>query len=588
MTEAGTHSYVLLGASDGSFHEDIDARPENGGLSSLRCFAFIIELRRRFPLHIFASYSFNYDDNMMFKDMKQTQINALCEGRWASYRTFRIRWVKGKWLELKHEDTYVKVYDLFSFFGCKFEKAVKQYLDVGEDFLRVEKGKAKRSTFRYDELESIIRPYMHIELEYGVKLCTKLRDYLTELGVFPRDWHGPGAVANYVLSKQKIMNYRPEKDVPFIRAAAAHAYQAGHFEQYKTGLYEDKVYQFDLNSAYPWAATLCPELTTDYEIQYGGIPDDFSLCEVFYFNPEIPRTGMNPFPMRNKNNCILYPNCVQSWVWGIEYKAAIRSGFKGIELVRWIKFDDNGVRPFDFVHDIYERRLQWKREHNPVEHAAKLIMNSIYGKLAQRAGWERTGTAPHWHQLRWAGFITAACRARMLEAMAQKPESIIAIETDGVFTTEPLNLELGKNLGQFDGKEYDGIIFIQSGVYFAREGNEWTAETTEGKKTRTRGFSPNEENIHLALSSVDSLVKLRTIQNRFHGLPSAKDSSEWRQWLDNDHDIVWGGGGKRFHSPTHCTGCTDGENWHETIYALSENPKSYPHDLPWEMEKIAS
>lgn len=563
-------SYVLFGASNGRRDHHI----QDKALGTVQCLEFLISLERQYPDHIKVAFAFDYDVNMIARDFDTEKQRRLVENEWVRFEKYRVRWLRHKWLEVSHDGTYTKVYDLFTFFRYSFVKALTEYLGDDIELKMIKAGKAERNVFGYDEIDTFIRPYMFAELHCMVKLADKLRALLAELDVYPRGWHGPGAIAGALLSSHAIRKHRPVRDHPTVELASAFAYAGGRFEDRMFGLYEGPVYQYDVNSAYPHALTQCPELDNEFEVMTEGIPDDFSLCFYNYSFPDARRDSLNPFPHRAPNGSIYYPAINSGVCWGIEYRAAVT--FPGnVQLKSWLRFADNGNRPFDFISELYAQRAYWKRVGNPVQLAAKLSMNSIYGKLAQRVGWDREKCEPpRWHQLRWAGYITASCRAAMLKLIAQAPDSIIAVETDGIYSTVPLQCDIGPGLGQYSVEEHDAILYMQSGVYFTRKNGVW-------QKGKTRGFSPHATDFETALRNVKTLTPLTLSQTRFMGIPSAIGSENWRSWVTSDRFVGWGGDGKRIHLPDNCPGCQAGEDWHTTSFAIPHSPYSSPHRLPW-------
>ena len=55
----------------------------------------------------------------------------------------------------------------------------------------------------------------------------------------------------------------------------------------------------------------------------------------------------------------------------------------------------------------------------------------------------------------------------MFDAVMQSPKSIVSILIDGLYSTTRLNLPTGEGLGEWGETEYDGIISVQSGIYFS-------------------------------------------------------------------------------------------------------------------------
>jgi len=97
-------------------------------------------------------------------------------------------------------------------------------------------------------------------------------------------------------------------------------------------------------------------------------------------------------------------------------------------------------RPFDWVRALYEERRRIGS--NTRGYPLKLRLNSLYGKMAQRCG-----RGPYYDAVS-AGLITAITRARLIEALAQDPQSVVMLATDALFSMQPLALDIGPDLGQ--------------------------------------------------------------------------------------------------------------------------------------------
>jgi len=129
---------------------------------------------------------------------------------------------------------------------------------------------------------------------------------------------------------------------------------------------------------------------------------------------------------------------------------------------------------------MYRRRACLKAEGKPEQLALKLALNSLYGKLAQSKGANWNGKQwqkPTYHELLWAGYITAYTRSMIQQALRLAGDAAIAVETDAIFTTKPLDLELGTDLGLWDCTTYDGIKYIQSGVSMTLTSGKWSYKT---------------------------------------------------------------------------------------------------------------
>lgn len=574
--ELSAQSLVLFGDSDGNHIRGYDLRTE-------ALLDFITALHRKHPHAIYVSFAFTYDVNMIVSDIPVDKLTQLQHGETVCWSRYKLTWLVNKWLEVtdrRHGNT-IRIYDTFTFFACSFIKACQQYLPNDPDVAIVAKGKALRNVFEYSELDTVIYPYWKLEGELGVKLVNALRRSLATAGIIPKSWHGPGAVATALLVTNKIKQHKSVNDDPEVIAASQYAYYGGRFEQFHTGYYNGDIYGYDIRSAYPYALTHVPSLCGEWSKRRHPTGNThYVLYHIRYARQQFDVTKPNPIPLRGKRHEVYYPPINDTWIWGPEYEAASK-WFDNIRYDWVLEYNDTGERPFEFIHDMYRQRAQWKRDGNPAQLAAKLGMNSIYGKLAQRVGWdEDKRTAPPWHQLDWAGFVTSYCRAMMLDVMMQAPEHIIAIETDGIYSTVPLNVPIGTELGEYETERYSGIVYVQSGVYFTRDmNNQWSA----GK---SRGFKNNTLPIKKVLGSVRTLHPMTTKQTRFGGMALHKSKPSWRRFNEEQHIVGWGGNGKRYHEATDCTACNDSDRntWHNTRVRIPDTMTSYPHTLPWKDE----
>lgn len=560
-------SYVLFGASTGERLYGYD-------LSTQQLFTFMIDLKRKHPDALFVGFALNYDVNMMLRDIPVNRLERLRKGKRVRWRNFTMHYMAGKRFAVTDNDNGLcfTMSDVFTFFACSFVQAIHEYIGLRPELAMIWFGKQQRGVFKFSELYTLIEPYMSLELALGVELCERLRIYMRHADIIPRGWHGPGAVATALLKREKVKSTPVSK---LVTEYSRHAYFGGRFEMMRTGYYDGPVWQYDIRSAYPYALTLCPDLRSGEWAERDAPTDDntFKLYELRYRNNDASRTNWHPLPMRSVRHTVHYQGWVYGIYWGPEAQMVLKAYPACTEIIRVLEYENDGTRPFEFVHEMYDQRAQWKSEGNPAQLALKLGLNSLYGKLAQRVGWdEETRKPPPSHQLEWAGFVTSVCRARMLEMMLQEPSSIVAIETDGVFSTKPLLADVGKGLGQYELEEWDGIIYVQSGVYFKRKDGEWIT-------SKTRGFGKNTIKATDAMAASSKLHSLVSTQQRFVGMAYA-DTDRWRQFRPHDHRIEWGGNGKRYHDRECCDGCTDGTDWHQTVWRPG-GLKSQPHTLPW-------
>jgi len=206
-----------------------------------------------------------------------------------------------------------------------------------------------------------------------------------------------------------------------------------------------------------------------------------------------------PLPYRTKTGAILFPSsgkliCMRDdMVAAIKYMMKFTPEFpakttcNGEPVIfdiegAWIwEGNENAVYPFAFIEEFYNQRREIKDEtvrtgvYNPMEIVIKLIINSIYGKLAQFVG--EKGKVPKTANPYYAAAITAYGRRRLCEAALVDPHAIVFFATDGIVSTRPLHgfdggldrvKTEGKDviaLGDWEYVKGDGGLFVGSGIY---------------------------------------------------------------------------------------------------------------------------
>jgi hypothetical protein len=554
---------------------------------------------------------------MIFRDMQPGAVRVLMKKNRMKWRGYSLEALPGKWLQVARDGISCRIYDLFSFFASSFVGALKKWkVGTPEQLAKIESGKGARGTFTLDNLQSDVIPYWKEELALLVELARALREILYAADIRPSKWHGPGALANTLYSKHKSELIMPEYDsIPSrVLDAGQYSYAGGRFEAFRIGYYDGPIYSADINSAYPYAMSGLPNMATGGWIHVEGMPERAILQETtvamfhvrYVYGSEAKRAiAYNGMPgaghyryasgtvhFRHKN-----PG---TWMHLPEFRNLIMQHdlgmFESFDVHEaWIYIDD-GTRPFEWVKEIYAQRLVWKRDGNPAEKAAKLGINSLYGKLAQRVG----GAAgkPKWHNLEMAGHITSTCRAMLFEASWRQYSDLVAYQTDGIYSTRPMGSlpnGAGTALGQWECEEFSGMLHLQSGVYWLRDiqGN-WLRPKTRGVPQQHMGF----DTAYTSLVERTPLVVEQTQFIRF-GLADMRRSglALWRTWQINEKDFSFGGNGfgsegKRLHIGPSCRECVQDIGHHEGLHTLMLSPKGTPikdgeylesaaHYLPW-------
>jgi DNA polymerase type B, organellar and viral len=571
-------------------------------LSTVECLDLMLQTEIEHPDSIHVGFGLNYDVSMWIKDLPWRHLNALKHFNRTTWKDYDIEYVPRHWFRIRARGLDFKIFDIVSFFATDFVGALRNFRIRTERcnhgnircenkchcrcvLCRVERDKQRRSTFKMAEIRNVAN-YMRLELELGIELINELRSIFADAGFVPRSWHGPGALARMALNRHKIVNSMAVSPVD-VQIASRYAFAGGRFELFKAGEFKNGVYSADINSAYPYFATLLPNLargswrrTRNYE------SGKFAVYNIRYEGHRTGNEFFKPMPLfrRHASGHVEWSHRVEGWYWNPEADL-VRDDPSATFLDGWIFDEDDPTdRPFAWIAEYYEKRQRLKNAGSAAEFTFKLIINSIYGQLAQRTGWDQKNKkAPKFHQLEWAGWITSACRAYVYSLAKQCGNDLISIDTDGVYSLSPILVtNIGSALGQWAKSEYQSGVFWQSGIYALKSGGTWI-------KAKTRGIPKNTYSPEQLISALSDGSSLNLVKKTFIGFGLALNGQREKlnTWENEPHEFVFGGQGKRYHNTR---GCKNGTTCRDGIHGLLPVPRqtrpnetcmSEPHYLPW-------
>lgn len=535
-----TQKLVLIAVSTGETLYD------EHGISLLDRLEFIRAIGAKYPkaTHVFfgASYDFNKILEGLTRKVWQELHNA--KRGWTIWREeWLFRYRPRKELTIAHVregeeeldpenikaqcDSYIRFWDVIGFFQCSFVHAVETWLGVDyPDYDLIVAGKALRLHFAESDREFMER-YNRAEVLALVEIMKRLHVQLSRLGLKLSRWDGAGAVAAEIFKRHRLIDSyftRIEGERKSIKIelpedvleATRYAYFGGRIESGKMGRYAGEIYNYDINSAYPFAASKLPnlnngewrhlsKLTRDEMLQ---LPPLAMIRVRWYFHED---RLYYPFPFRTLGGAVIFPKEGERWIYAEEVKAALRHAgeFDQVEgLEAWFFYVTHWEYPntFSVIGDLYAERQQMTLAKDPAEKVLKLGLNSIYGKLCQKLGWdEENMLSPRYHFLLFAGFITSYTRARIYDAIAPRMNSVVAICTDGIISTEPLDIRpsLDKGFGEWSLDMSDEIVQLQSGVYWLAKKGIWKEKARglgrvigEGETPEARNDSRNRKILH--------------------------------------------------------------------------------------------
>lgn len=598
--ENGIHHYMCLVAGE---HVLYTGKP----LRTYEILAWIVRLGDLFPGKdtVLVGFFFDYDVTMILRDILTDDPDVMTEivtpydekqKHFSVWKRYSIQYVPRKHLSvrLKGADrgTTVTIHDTRSFFQCSFVKALKTY-GVGdtETVTNIERMKKERARFRFpDDAPEIIR-YCQLECALLADLTAELRDRFTAARLSPWPYEGPGPVAGTVLQAHGFRDSR-ELVPDWVADLATQAYYGGRFETLAHGTIAENVWEYDIRSAYPYAMTQLPCLkhgtwgySTVDEGRFANPSGSLWVGHVRWdtFDSQEPMGvgEAGPLPWRYDDGGIMFPAQGRGVYWSVEVPPyAVIDG--PVAIYR----PECDCRPFAWVPEMYQRRREMEAEVKGSGLPLKLVLNSLYGKFAQRIG-----KAPYFNPV-WSGLITALTRAMVYQVYRNHPGKVVMFATDAVFVTEPCpELDQGSELGQWEevGPYHDLTIF-QPGVYFDED----------AAKFKTRGvpygeFKERAAEFIRAANRLDVTVKLPLTNHlgirqclawgptRYHDLGN---------WLPTPRTFRMHPGRKRRLQPDGQLTSIDGTKWSyiptgsmdvpSTPYDGNHREELNPEQLRWE------
>jgi hypothetical protein len=482
------HQYTLLRAGEYALGDG------TAPLKSLQCLAFLADLPKD---RAYVAYYFDYDATMILRGLREERIRRIIrhvapdkpedDSRQSAMAgvevdgQFIVRYLPHKELAVKRvgHKQYTVISDVGPFFQSSFVEALRAWKICDDEMIeRIQAGKLQRGNFGITaEQAAYVREYNQLEIELLEKLMGEFREVCADAGYLPRKWQGPGQIASVALEKHGIPK---RKDIPacqnkLLMRLANEAYYGGRFETCMAGPVTIRVDEYDINSAYPAAMLQLPCLRHGTWIRGTGTPPCGSLWfgQVTFDHPE--KTALCNLPIRTREGGLKWPRRGKGVYWSVEVDAAQRAGTLVADRGVHYRYSSHcDCTPFAWVAQLYDERKRIGKSGKGK--VLKLVLNSLYGKLAQSIGSPPFANPIH------AGLITAITRAKIVGAYAGRSHLVVQIATDAVFALDGFELEgLGAGLGMWSREEQaETMLIVQPGVYFTQ---------SDTMRPRTRGVT---------------------------------------------------------------------------------------------------
>ncbi len=478
------HRYVLLGVGDSQISDE-------NGLGFSQIMSFLYECYLEAPEAVFAGFFLGYDfahwlrtlpenrARILLTDQGIAKRNRSCSGpnrtpfpvRYDGWE-FDILGIKRFKIKPEGASGYMYINDSGPFFQTSLIKAIDprnwaEPIVTQSEFNFIVENKNKRSTAT---LGPEMCKYNALENEILSRLLTKTNEGFIKAGIKLRrdQWFGPGQAAQSWLKQIQC----PPRDIiiqaprlPEYLDLGRKAYYGGWFEIFAHGHIPGTVYEYDINSAYPYIASRLPCLLHGHWTNSSVPAGQVSEFGIVHARVEGSDEHIGAMLHRLPDGSIRRPLATSGYYYASELSAAQRAGLiDTIDIYEsWIYKPCSCKPPLRGLVGLYDERLRIGKNTSSGK-AFKLIYNSVYGKFAQSVGEPKYGNALY------ASLITSGCRTMILDAIATHPrksDAVVMVATDGVYFTEPHpRLPISDKIGEWDVSKKQNLTLFKPGVYW--------------------------------------------------------------------------------------------------------------------------
>ncbi len=422
----------------------------------------------------FVAFNADFDIRALCHDsyLPYTMLRTLGRFKIAQWKGWTFKYVPSKFLTVRKDRESFTIYDLKQFYQGSLGKTAEKHLPDGArkndipkswypklfDLLRAGGSRANR-----------VRAYARKDAEVCYLLCERLLSSFRAVGVNPNKLISPASLTMEYFGKQL-------KDEPAMSDEQnrlwAKGFYGGRVEVGTLGTVEN-VNLFDIHSAYPAEIAQLTSLGNTQLIEgiKNPLPVDQVAYGLYWIRAFIPiHWHWGPLAVRDGTR-VEYPvGEVQTWC-GLPGRKTLESLGVKYEIKEFHEFKKaaNEKRIFSGIESLYTARK------NPVlSLAAKLMLNSLYGKLCEsrreriavgNGGYRNYRAFGRYTNYVLAAHITESVRMRVFQVLHTFGTKAHVAATDSVLIEG--ELPTGFNLGEWGlSGRYQRAAILGCGRYF--------------------------------------------------------------------------------------------------------------------------
>lgn len=416
---------------------------------------------RKYRGQSYVCYNLKYDMGAFLQRLPLENLQELRSTDSTEYAGFRYKVIGYKCLTIRRGKNSLHFYDMLSFYGTSLNQAAKMFLNehkldldpksFDDDYIRENWAEIAKYCIQDAKLvEQLANSIIERFESYGVKVRKLYSIAYVSYQYFRT--HTP-----YVVVKRYWQKHRE------VLQYALWAYNGGKFEVTQKG--PGYYYEYDIVSAYPseirnlidisWARVVRSNKYRKGAI-YAFLKVKISIPFTVFTTTVVKRSGVNCYMVGDYETYITKAEF--EYLTSVGCDISILDGY-------WIHCDNRQYPYRREIDRLTGLKARFKEEGKDLDyHTIKILMNSFYGKMLQLVNkGERYEATSCWNPI-YGTVITANTRI-MVSHRQQAHPSIVAVHTDSVLSTEPLDISTTGDIGTFIAEEEGQGIILGAGIY---------------------------------------------------------------------------------------------------------------------------
>jgi len=447
---------TILADSEGNYIELEQVTPEN-------ILKFLFSKRYQGSWNFF--YNVTFDAEVILKifgemlyDYKRTRLLRF------HYQEYTIDYIPQKKIAIRKGHHSAVFFDIAQYYHESLSNAYQNNIGKLPEWYTDIKKQRSHFTRKYcTKYPAKIRRYCIQDCIYTKELSEHwIKVFHESFDFYPQRFISSGYLAEKVLINNKI-NIPLFAEISFkINEFAWRTYFGARFEILKCG-FIGTAHLYDINSAYPYVLANIPDITKGKWRRSKKILDNAKLG-FFKIQCDIPDCKyIPPFAFRTNRKLIFPSGKFVTYCTLAELQACKDDSlYRILEGYQFVP--SSNIYPYrEFIQNLYKKRLKLKQENNPLQLPLKVILNSIYGKTAQRVG-NKIGNL---FSPVISATITGTTRA-MLYEFVQKygiENDVVSFATDSIITTKKLSVNSSDLGGWAFENSGNDVYVLQNGIY---------------------------------------------------------------------------------------------------------------------------